>query len=216
MFGKMNRMRTQWMRWLALATLVPLWGQAPSKMVLLIIGPPGSGKTTQAAKLKSKYKIPSISMADILKKEGGAKSDLSRRLKVNLAGDLVSDEVANQLIDKRLQRKDVAQGFILDGYPVTEKQATYLDAMLAQRGLPTPVVIHLSAPDNVVVERMSQRGRSDDTPEAMKRRLEEYHLQSKAVLQRYGAGQLKTIDATKTPDEVWRAIQQALGESGSK
>ena len=214
MFGKMKPMRTQWMRCLALATLLPLWGQAPAKMVLLIIGPPGSGKTTQAAKLRSKYKIPSISMADILKKEGGSKSDLSRRLKVNLAGDLVSDEVANELIDKRLQRKDVAQGFILDGYPVTEKQAAYLDAMLSQRGLPTPVVIHLSAPDNVVVERMSQRGRSDDTPEAMKRRLEEYHLQSKAVLQRYGAGQLKTVDATKKPDEVWRAIEQALGESG--
>ncbi len=199
----------------ALAVLPALLlGQAKpqAKTVLLIIGPPGSGKTTQAAKLSRKLQVPSISMADVLKKEGGGRK-VDKRLKVNLAADLMNDQVSNELIDKRLARKDTARGFILDGYPVTHGQAEYLEKLLKERGMPAPVVIHLNVPDAMAIDRMRGRGRSDDTPELMQRRLEEYHAQSKAVLERYRGDQLKTIDATKSIEEVWREIEKAVGRT---
>lgn len=190
---------------------LPLLAQKdpPPKMVLLLIGPPGSGKTTQASKLSRRFQIPSISMADVLKQEGGGRR-ADKKLRVNVAADLMNDPVSNELIDKRLARRDTDRGFILDGYPVTHGQAEYLEKILQNRGLPMPTVVLLEAPDAVALERMKRRGRSDDKPELMQRRLDEYHAQSKAVLERYRGDQLKTIDATKSTDEVWTDILRAL------
>ncbi len=195
---------------LALCTL-PLVAQKdlPPKMVLLLIGPPGSGKTTQATKLSRRFQIPSISMADVLKQEGGGRK-ADKKLRVNVAADLMNDPVANELIDKRLARRDTERGFILDGYPVTHGQAEYLEKILQNRGLPMPTVVLLDVPDAVALERMKRRGRSDDKPQLMQLRLDEYHKQSKAVLERYRGNQLKTIDATKSEDEVWTDILRAL------
>ena len=209
-------MPNPWRRQLAILIGLPvfLWAQAKpeGKMVLLLIGPPGSGKTTQARKLSGRYRIPSIAMADLLKKEGGwKKSDLTRRMKGPVAsGDLLNDEVSNSLIARRISQKDAERGFILDGYPLTAKQAEYLEAQLKDRGLPAPMVIVLDVPDAVAMERMEKRRRADDTPETMRRRLEEYHDESKAVLERYHGDQLKTIDGTKNPGEVAREIERAL------
>ena len=199
-------------RFLALVLgVVPLLAQKdlPPKMVLLLIGPPGSGKTTQAVRLSRRFQIPSIAMADVLKQEGGGRK-ADRKVRVNVAADLMNDPVANALIDKRLARRDTERGFILDGYPVTQGQAEYLEKILQNRGLPVPTAVFLDVPDAVALERMKGRGRSDDKPDLMKLRLDEYHKQSKAVLERYRGDQLKAIDATKSTEDVWTAILRAL------
>lgn len=206
-------------RLLVLFTALPasLLAQAGSRgpIVLLVIGPPGSGKTTQASKLSRKYQIPSITMADILKKEGGSRhaGGGDNKMRVNVAADVIDDETANSLIDKRLARKDAARGFILDGFPVTAGQADFLEKLLKDRGLPMPIVLHLEVSDALAAERMKARGRSDDKPELMQLRLDEYHKQSNALLARYGGGQVKTVDATKSIDDVWKEIERALGEA---
>ena len=177
--------------------------------VILLLGPPGAGKTTQAKNLSRKYRIPAISMAEILKKAGG-KVNFNRSLKVPLAsGEMVNDEVANQLIHQRITQKDAQQGFLLDGYPQTPKQAEYLETQLKERGLPDPVVLLLEVPDAVALERMSTRGRADDTPELSRKRLQQYRAEEKLVLDRYTKNQ-KKVDGTAKPQEVWQQIQRAL------
>ena len=211
------------MRRLVMALLpMLLFGQANTKgkMVVLLIGPPGSGKTTQARKLSGLYRVPSISMADILKKEGGWKKNKldSKGLKVGVAsGELVNEDVANTLIAERISHKDALRGFILDGYPTTYKQAEFLEAQLKERGLPAPVALVLDVPDAVAIERMSERRRIDDTPEIMQRRLADYHKESQAVLERYrGSKQLRRVDGTVKPQEVWQQIERALAEPATE
>lgn len=203
---------------LGLALLAPGQLQRQGKIVILLIGPPGSGKTTQAKKLSGRYGIPSIAMADLLKKEGGwKKSSLSKRMKGPVAsGDLVNDEVSTSLIAKRISERDAERGFILDGYPLTAKQADYLEAQLKERGLPSPVVLELNVPDAIALARMEKRRRADDTPETMRRRLRDYHSESKAVLERYRGDQLRTIDGTKSPGELAREIERALDAAVQK
>lgn len=179
--------------------------------VILLLGPPGAGKTTQAKNLSRKYRIPAISMAEILKKAGG-KVNFNRSLKVPLAsGEMVNDEVANQLIHQGITQKDAQQGFLLDGYPQTPKQAEYLEAQLQERGLPDPLVLLLEVPDAVALERMSTRGRPDDTPELSRRRLQQYRAEEKLVLDRYTKNQ-KKVDGTQKPQEVWQEIQRVLDQ----
>ena len=206
---------------IALLPLLLLGQSGPKgKMVVLLIGPPGSGKTTQAKKLGSAYHIPAISMADILKNEGGWKKNKldSRGLKVGVAsGDLVNEDVANGLVADRISQKDALRGFILDGYPTTHKQAEFLEAQLKERGLPAPLVLVLDVPDAVALERMSERRRIDDTPDVMQRRLADYHKESQAVLDRYRGGkQLRRVDGTLKPQEVWQQIERALREPAAE
>jgi adenylate kinase len=195
---------------LTAALLLLLAGTAvPGQTVILLLGPPGAGKTTQAKNLSRKYRIPAISMAEILKKAGG-KVNFNRSLKVPLAsGEMVNDEVANQLLQQRITQKDARQGFLLDGYPQTAKQAEYLEAQLKERGLPDPLVLLLEVPDAVALERMSTRGRVDDTPELSRRRLEQYRAEEKLVLERYTRNQ-KKVDGTPKPPLVWQEIQRVL------
>ncbi|MCW5980249.1 MAG: nucleoside monophosphate kinase [Bryobacteraceae bacterium] len=206
-----------WRGWLLLSTAALLaalmaWGQPRGeKAVFLLLGPPGSGKTTQARNLSRQYGVPSISMSDILKKEAGwVKTPLKKGMKAHLeSGDFVSDELANTLIEKHIAQKRAERGFILDGYPATVKQAEYLENTLKERGLPAPVVIHLEAPDKVVIDRMNNRGRADDNPATIERRIADYHREAEIILARYGS-RTRSVDATQSPDAVWRDIRQAL------
>jgi adenylate kinase len=180
-----------------------------SQTVILLLGPPGSGKTTQAQNLRRHYRIPILNMADILKKAGG-KVNFNRQLRVPLAsGEMVNDEVANQLIHQRISQKDALRGFLLDGYPQTAKQAEYLQAQLKERGLPDPVVLVLEVPDNIALERMSNRRRADDTPELSRQRLAAYHQESQFV-QSHFSRNIKKVDGTLPPKEVWLQIQRVL------
>ena len=174
-----------------------------------MLGPPGSGKTTQSDKLKSALGLPVISLADVLRKEGGGKGGLNKNLRANIAiGDLVSDETANMLMRKRISAKDCERGFILDGYPFTATQAEHFDALLAELGLPSPNVIHLSIPDSVADSRLEKRGRDEDSPAVRQRRIVEYRSQAELLMARYPNA--FTIDGMKSQDEVAARIRKAL------
>ena len=185
---------------------------AETKMVVLLIGPPGAGKTTQARKISRKYRVPSISMSEILKKDQGwGKAGSKKVLRAQMeSGELVNDETADRLISKRLYLKDAEHGFILDGYPANAAQADKLAVLLKERGLPSPVVIFLNTPDDVVRERMKKRHQADDTPEMIEHRLKEYHSNANFLLERYPGDQLKKIDGGRSEDQVWKDVEQAL------
>src|ERR1044072_2418929 len=187
---------------------------AEARMVVLLIGPPGGGKTTQARIISRKYHIPSISMSDLLKKDAGWGTAGSKKvLRAQMeSGELVDDETANRLMTKRLYLKDAENGFILGGYPQNGAQADKLGGMLKERGLPQPMVIYLDTPDDVVRERMKKRRQADDTQEMIEHRLKEYRSNANFLLERYPGERLKKIDGARSEDQVWRDVEQALGK----
>jgi adenylate kinase len=184
--------------------------QSTPKRVILMLGPPAAGKTTQSQILKSALGLPAVSMAEVLRKEGGGKGGLNKNLRAQIAsGDLVSDEMANSLIRKRITQKDCERGFILDGYPFTAKQAEYFESLLAELGLPRPKVIHLSITDMAAYERTQKRGRADDSPDNAERRIVEYRREAELMLARYPDA--VTVDAAKPSSAVAADIRKALG-----
>lgn len=130
-------------------------------MVILLFGPPGCGKGTQARLILDWFKpriIPSISTGEMLRAEMAAKTPLGLKTQAIItAGGLVSDDIINEILCARISQPDCAEGFLLDGYPRTVEQAEYLDKLLAARGLPPPVVIHLDVPSHVLIGRMISR-----------------------------------------------------------
>jgi adenylate kinase len=128
------------------------------KTVLVMIGPPGSGKGTQARNLTQVFDIPAISTGDILRAESQSDTPLGRRVRALIdAGRLVGDEIMNQIVENRLSRPDCTDGFILDGYPRTVAQAQFLDRVLPKLGLPLPKVLHFELQERVLVDRLCAR-----------------------------------------------------------
>ena len=157
----------------------------------------------QSEKLRSALGLPVVSMTDMLRNEGTGKGGPAG------SGDIVSDEVANSLLRKRISRKDCQRGFILDGYPFTAKQAEYLEAVLNELGLPRPAVIHLSITDYDVDQRLAKRGREEDSPGNRELRIVTYRKQAELLMPRYPNA--ITVDASKPVDVVAARIRQALG-----
>ncbi len=201
---------------IALAAFVAGAALADNRMVVLLIGPPGAGKTTQSRKLSKKYGIPSVAMSDLLKKDAGWGKMGSKKIdKAEVeSGELANDETSDLLMRKRLLLDDAQRGFILDGYPATAGQADKLDALLKERGLPAPVVIYLAVPDDVARERMKRRHRAQDSTEMIERRLAEYHRESEFILEHYPGTQLHKIDGSGDEQHVWHDIEHALTSSG--
>jgi adenylate kinase len=201
---------------IALATFVAGVALADNRIVVLLIGPPGAGKTTQSRKLSKKYGIPSVAMSDLLKKDAGWGKMGSKKIdKAEVeSGELANDETSDLLMRKRLLLDDTQRGFILDGYPATAGQADKLDALLKERGLPRPVVIYLAVPDDVARQRMQRRHRAQDSAEMIERRLAEYHHESEFILERYPGTQLHKIDGSGDEQHVWHDIEQAMAVSG--
>ena len=192
-----------------LAAVVPVYGE---NLVVILLGPPGSGKSTQATYLRRKYGIPTVSAADLIKRGHGGKSPVSRAVAAPTAsGDLLNEEGLNQLVRYRVEKRDALSGFILDGYPTSKKQAEYLASLLDERKLPPPVVIVLDAPDSVVKSRMNQRRRVDDKPAVIERRIADYRREEQFIVDYYGKGRLYRVDATKTEREVSAQIGSVLG-----
>lgn len=187
-------------------------------MRLVLLGPPGSGKGTQAARLKDELQIPHISTGDLLRAEVAAGSELGLQAKEVMArGELVSDEILLGMIRSRLSREDVANGFILDGYPRNVAQANALDALLASINQPLQAVVQLDVANELLVERIAGRakaeGREDDNPESVRKRLQVYSDSTAPVIGFYESrGVLAKVDGVGTLDEVFARILAALGK----
>jgi adenylate kinase len=185
-------------------------------MNILLLGPQGAGKGTQAKQIAEEYGIPHVSTGDMFRAAIAAGSELGRRVEPILAsGALVPDEVTVALIRERLGEGDAAAGFVLDGFPRNPAQADALDAMLEEIGRPLSIVLLLELDDDVARERMLKRaeieGRADDTPEVIERRLVTYHEQTEPVVDHYRAtGTLVKLHAERTIPEVWAEIEAAL------
>jgi adenylate kinase len=180
---------------------------------LLLLGPQGSGKGTQAKRIEAEYDVPQVASGDIFRNAIASGTELGRRVAPILdRGDLVPDDLTVALIRERLTELD---GFVLDGFPRTLAQADALDAMLADIGKPLDAILYFQLDDDVAKERLLGRaheeGRSDDTPEVIARRLEIYHEQTEPVVEHYRVtGKLVPLHADRSVNEVWAEIQAAL------
>ena len=200
----------------AIAIGIALAQPAPPKVILLV-GPPGSGKTTQAKAVAKKYGIPAFSMADLLKKEMGKKDSVSKSLAAAVAsGDVLPDDAATDLIRLRLFRADLRKGFILDGYPSTAGQAKSLDRMLQDQRLPKAVVVVLDAPDDVIRKRMTSRGRADDKPEIIDRRIQQFRNEAALLAGWAGHTSVVRVNAAASVADVSAEIVKGLEDVWSK
>jgi adenylate kinase len=183
---------------------------------LLVLGPQGSGKGTQAATISGSHGIPHVSTGEMFRAAITDGTALGRRVEPILAsGDLVPDELTVAVIRERLSQPDAADGFVLDGFPRTIAQAEELDAMLAEIGKTLDAVLFFDIPDAVALERLRRRaedeGRHDDRPEVIERRLAIYHEQTEPVVERYRAtGKLVPLHAERSVGDVAAEIDSAL------
>ena len=188
-------------------------------MNILVLGPQGSGKGTQAKKIAATYGIPHIATGDMIREMKELPTDLGRELKeVYDRGDLVSDELMIRLIRDRLSRGDTLGGFVLDGFPRTMAQAEALDEMLHTLGRDLDVVFEFQVPNRQqlldrMLKRAAEEGRSDDTPEAIERRLETYDRETAPLVEHYRTHHANVvgIHAERPIDEVFHEIEEALG-----
>ena len=193
-------------------------------MNILVLGPQGSGKGTQAQRIKAMYGIPHIATGDMIREMKELPTPAGREVKeVYDRGDLVSDDLMIRLIRDRLSRGDTLGGFVLDGFPRTMAQAEALDALLRDLGRELDVVFEFQLDDrDELVRRMLQRaeeeGRADDTPEAIQRRLELYDRETAPLVEYYRTtrGNVVGIHADRTVDEVFDEIRRSLESSESR
>jgi adenylate kinase len=183
---------------------------------ILLLGPQGSGKGTQAKRIAEEFDLAHIATGDMLRHAIALETPLGLAVKpIVERGALVPDDLMIGLIRERLDEEDAREGFILDGFPRTMAQAEALDATLGEIGRDLDVVFELQVPDEVSLERLGKRaveeGRKDDTPEAIARRLAEYHDKTEPLVGYYRLrGNLVGVHGERPIDEVFREIQEAL------
>ena len=184
-------------------------------MNVLVLGPQGSGKGTQAKRISAEYEIPHVSTGDMFRALDDT-TELGREVKeIMERGDLVPDDATVRMIRERLAAEDAAHGFILDGFPRNLAQAEALDAMLREIGRKLDVIFFFDLDDETAKKRALGRaheeGRADDTPETIARRLAVYHGQTEPVVEYYRTtGKLVPLHAARSVEEVYIEIQQAL------
>lgn len=183
---------------------------------MLIMGPPGSGKGTQASRIADKLGIVAISTGDIFRFNVKEMTALGKEAKKYMDnGDFVPDEVTNRMVADRIRQSDAEHGFLLDGYPRTAGQVEALDGFLTEDGQALNVVIELTVPDEELVARLLGRaeseGRADDTAEVIQHRLDLYHEQTAAVIESYVTrGIVSRVDGTGQIDDITEGLLQAV------
>jgi adenylate kinase len=212
-----NMNRRRWVFAALSSLLTPAHAQLNPARVIILIGPPGSGKTLQAGYLSRRFKIPAVSMQRLLEQEVGRKTPIGKALAASLSsGELVTDGPANELMKSRLLRSDAGRGFILDGYPVTEVQAQALDQFLADHNFPKPIVVVIDAPDDLLRQRMTQRGRADDREHGnIDRRLAQYRDVGALVEKWYGQQNSIHVDGRGAATDVARRVALAIDTAAS-
>ena len=186
-------------------------------MRLILLGPPGAGKGTQAARLATRLGVPAISTGDIFRANVSEGTELGQLAQKYMdAGEYVPDEVTNQMVAARLSQPDAEAGFLLDGYPRTEAQVAELDSILEANGHQLSHVVELTADTDEVVARLLNRakeqGRADDTESVIRRRLDVYAEQTAPLVQTYAdRGLLVQVDGMGEVDEVTARLTDALG-----
>ncbi|GAA1486784.1 adenylate kinase [Brachybacterium fresconis] len=191
---------------------------APTARRLLIVGPPGAGKGTQAVRLAESLSIPAISTGDIFRANVAGETELGVLAKSYMdAGEYVPDSVTNDMVRSRLSEDDAKDGFLLDGYPRTLDQVEALDATLSELGTSLDAVLLLQVETDAVVGRLLERGRaegrSDDTEATIRRRLEVYAEQTAPLIDVYeNRGLVRRVDGMAGIDEVTVALREALAE----
>ena len=196
-------------------------------MRLIFLGPPGAGKGTQAKRLTDKYGIPQLSTGDMLRAAVSAGTEIGKRAKAVMdAGGLVSDDIVNQIVSERIEAPDCAKGFILDGYPRTVPQAKALAENMHKKNVALDAVIELRVDEEALIRRIENRVaetiaaggtvRSDDNPEAFRKRLTEYREKTAPLSQYYSEqGELVTLDGMADVDAVTAAIERVLEKASA-
>lgn len=185
-------------------------------MKVLLLGPQGSGKGTQAKRIAEEYGVPHVATGDMLRSTIAEDTPLGRKVKPILeSGRLVPDELMIELIRDRLEQPDTAEGFVLDGFPRTWAQAQALDALLREIDRELDIAFELQTSDETSTERLLKRaaeeGRPDDTPEVIAERLDTYHRETEPLVEHYRTrGNLVGIHADRSINEVFSEIQDAL------
>lgn len=181
-------------------------------MRVVLLGPPGAGKGTQAVKLAEKLGVPQISTGDLFRGNINDGTELGLEAKRYLdAGDLVPSELTNALVSQRLDEPDAAKGFILDGYPRSVEQAEALTRMLAARDTKLDAVLEFRVCEDELRKRLKDRGRADDTEEVIHNRMKVYRDETAPLLEYYGPT-AKAVDAVGSTDEVFARALHALGQ----
>lgn len=183
---------------------------------MIILGPPGAGKGTQAARIAERYGVPAISTGDIFRANIKAETELGKQVKeITASGALVPDELTNRIVEDRLAQTDAQEGFLLDGYPRNLGQVEALDTMLRATGQSLDVVIELVVDTEEVVQRLLKRaeieGREDDTEEVVRHRMDVYTEQTAPLSEAYDKrGLLERVDGLGEVDEVTARIAEVL------
>lgn len=184
---------------------------------VVILGPPGAGKGTQAARIAAETGLPHVATGDILRAAVEDGTELGERVRPILAsGDLVTDDLMIELIRERLAEEDTANGFVLDGFPRTLVQARALDQMLGDLDRSLALVLEFQLPDEVAHDRLIVRGRSDDNEETIRKRLEKQRVPDELVAYYRVKGILVGIHADGTVDEVFAEVQDVLAAAAAR
>ena len=194
-------------------------------MKLILLGPPGAGKGTQARRLEEQFGLRQLSTGDMLRAAVAAGTELGRRAKDIMArGDLVPDDLVVSLLLERIKQPDCAKGFVLDGFPRTVAQAEALDRALEAQGVKIDRIVALKVDEKALFDRIDNRAReaqaagqplrADDNPETLKQRIRVYNAQTAPILPYYEkAGRLQWIDGMASIDEVYKQLTEALGKA---
>ncbi len=188
-------------------------------MNIILLGPPGAGKGTQAVRLVEGRGLVQLSTGDMLRAAVKAGSEVGLKAKAVMeSGQLVSDDIVIGVVSERLDAPDAKNGVIFDGFPRTTAQAEALDKLLAEKGMALDAVVEMQVPDELLVGRIQTRAaetggtRADDNVETLKKRLAVYHAETAPLIEYYrGTGKLRTVDGAVAMDDVTAAIGAALG-----